>query len=107
MNLIIQIQSTINKIVLYFLLENYANNKKEIIINKTFVYTYIINKTLFVFKTICLLYKLLFDITKYKKNTIIKFLKKRLKYCNIVGCIMFLRVYSTILKSIQLRIFIM
>ena len=85
MNLIIQIQSTINKIVLYFLLENYANNKKEIIINKTFVYTYIINKTLFVFKTICLLYKLLFDITKYKKNTIIKFLKKRLKYCNIVG----------------------
>ena len=97
----------INKIVLYFLLENYANNKKEIIINKTFVYTCIINKTLFVFKTICLLYKLLFNITKYKKNTIIKFLKKRLKYCNIVGCIMFLRVYRIILKSIQLRIFIM
>jgi len=47
------------------------------------------------------------NITKYKKNTIIKFLKKRPKYCNIVGCIMFLRVYSTILKSIQLRIFIM
>ena len=96
----------INNIVLYFLLENYANNKKEIIIKKL-VYTYTINKTLFVFKTICLLYKLLFDITKYKKNTIIKFLKKRLKYCNIVGCIMFLRVYRIILKSIQLRIFIM
>ena len=44
---------------------------------------------------------------KNAEKKVIKFLKKRLKYCNIVGCIMFLRVYRIILKSIQLRIFIM